>query len=53
MAERARKEKEALDKGEGYGTLIIEQIKEVLGGGDKKAGEETKDSKSEGNDKKQ
>ncbi|ROW11655.1 hypothetical protein VPNG_05594 [Cytospora leucostoma] len=53
MAERARKEKEALDKGEGYGTLIIEQIKEVFSGGDKKNGEETKDSKSEGNDKKQ
>lgn len=52
MAERAKKEKEALDRGEGYGTLIIEQVKEVFTGGEKKDDEESKDPKSEGENKK-
>lgn len=52
VEERARKEKEALDRGEGYGTLIIEQVKEVFTGGAKKDGEDSKDSKSEGDNKK-
>lgn len=51
--ERRKKEKEALERGEGYGDLIIEQIKEVFTGGEKKDGEETKDPKSEGDNKKQ
>lgn len=50
--ERRKKEKEALERGEGYGDLIIEQIKEVFTGGEKKDGEETRDSKSEGDGKK-
>lgn len=52
-AERAKKEKEALDRGEGYGDLIIEQIKEVFNGGVKKDDEDTKDPKSEDDNKKQ
>lgn len=51
--ERRKKEKEALERGEGYGDLIIEQIKEVFTGGSKKDGEGKKDPKSEGDDKKQ
>ncbi|KUI71043.1 hypothetical protein VM1G_07206 [Cytospora mali] len=51
--ERAKKEKEALERGEGYGDLIIEQIKEVFTGGEKKEGEDAKDPKSEDDNKKQ
>ncbi|ROW06012.1 hypothetical protein VMCG_04654 [Cytospora schulzeri] len=51
--ERKKKEQEALERGEGYGDLIIEQIKEVFTGGEKKDGKDTKDPKSEGDNKKQ
>lgn len=52
-AERARKEKEALDEGRGYGDLIVEQVKEVFSSSDKKDGEEEKkeDAASEGSKK--
>lgn len=46
-AERARKEKEILENGEGYGTLIMEQVKEVFGGSKKSEGEEGKEGKPE------
>lgn len=35
---RLKKEQEVLDKGEGYGTLIMDQLREVWGG--QKEGEE-------------
>lgn len=46
--ERARKDKEALDEGKGYGDLIVEQVKEVFSS--KKAGEDKKDAKEEENE---
>lgn len=52
IQERARKEKEALERGEGYGDIIMDQIKEVFGMKTKKDGEESEDSKSEGDNKK-
>ncbi|KAG6356964.1 hypothetical protein INS49_014839 [Diaporthe citri] len=50
--ERARKEKETLENGEGYGTLIMDQVKEVFSGSKKGAGEEGKEGKSEKDDSK-
>ena len=45
--ERARKEKETLENGEGYGTLIMDQVKEVFSGSKKSEGEGGKEGKSE------
>lgn len=50
--ERARKEKETLENGEGYGTLIMDQVKEVFSGSKKKEGEDGKEGKSEDDSKK-
>lgn len=50
-AERARKEKETLENGEGYGTLIMDQVKEVFSGSKKREDEE-KEGKSEKDDNK-
>lgn len=50
--ERARKEKETLENGEGYGTLIMDQVKEVFSGSKKTEGEEGKEGKSEKDDSK-
>lgn len=46
-AERARKEKETLENGEGYGTLIMDQVKEVFSGSKKSEGDGGKEGKSE------
>ncbi|KKY33092.1 putative rhomboid family membrane protein [Diaporthe ampelina] len=45
-AERARKEKETLQNGEGYGTLIMDQVKEVFSGSKKGQDEEGKEDKT-------
>ena len=50
--ERARKEKETLENGEGYGTLIMDQVKEVFSGSKKSEGKEGKEGKSEDDDSK-
>ncbi|KAJ0116281.1 hypothetical protein J7T55_005227 [Diaporthe amygdali] len=50
--ERARKEKETLENGEGYGTLIMDQVREVFSGSKKAEGEEGKEGKSEKDDSK-
>lgn len=47
MEERAKKEKEALEEGKGYGDLIVEQVKEVFSGEGKKDGEDKEDATSE------
>lgn len=49
--ERARKEKEALEEGKGYGDLIVEHVKDVFGS-DKKDGSDTSHVKSEDSKKK-
>lgn len=50
--ERARKEKETLENGEGYGTLIMDQVKEVFSGSKKNEGEDGKEGNSEKDDSK-
>ncbi|KAL1870863.1 hypothetical protein Daus18300_004952 [Diaporthe australafricana] len=50
--ERAKKEKEILENGEGYGTLIMDQVKEVFSSSKKGEGEEGKEGKSEKENKK-
>lgn len=45
--DRAKREKEALEEGKGYGDLIVEQVKEVFSGSDKKDEEDKKDATSE------
>lgn len=50
--ERARKDKEALEEGKGYGDLIVEQVKEVFGS-EKKDGQDGNNEKSDDNNKKQ
>ncbi|KAF3770877.1 hypothetical protein M406DRAFT_285677 [Cryphonectria parasitica EP155] len=46
--ERAKKEKEALEEGKGYGDLIMEQVKEAFGMGEKDdSGEDKKSGKPE------
>jgi hypothetical protein len=45
--ERLRKEQEALDRGEGYGSLIMDQISEVWKGGKKGSSEDTESEKKE------
>lgn len=42
--ERAKKDKEALEEGKGYGDLIVDQVKEVFGGSDKKDEQDNKDT---------
>lgn len=46
VAERARKEKEALEEGRGYGGLIVDQVREVFGNGEKENGDEDREKKS-------
>lgn len=50
--ERARKEKETLENGEGYGTLIMDQVKEVFSGSKKGEGEQEKEENSKKDDSK-
>lgn len=51
-AERARKEKEALEEGKGYGDIIVGQLKEVLTGKTDGEGEAKKREEDEQNRKK-
>lgn len=48
--ERAKREKEALEEGKGYGDLIIEQVKEVFGS--EKEGQGKTEAKAEDDQKK-
>lgn len=50
--ERAKREKETLENGEGYGTLIMDQVKEVFSSSKKGGGEEAEQGKSEKENKK-
>ncbi|KAI3401064.1 hypothetical protein diail_775 [Diaporthe ilicicola] len=50
--ERAKKEKETLENGEGYGTLIMDQVKEVFSSSRKREGGGEKEGKSEKDDSK-
>lgn len=47
--ERAKKDKEALQEGKGYGDLIVDQVKEVFSS--KKEGDDKKDVKDDENKK--
>jgi hypothetical protein len=44
---RLKEEQEALDRGEGYGSLIMDQISEVWNGGKKKGGDGSESEKKE------
>lgn len=47
--ERAKKDKEALEEGKGYGDLIVDQVKEVFSS--KKEGDDKNDAKNDDNKK--